>query len=245
MNLKLIFFSFSFIFLLFEMKLFVFYFLIFNFQSFLFSTEISSSSDCKIIETPQKLKSSLLESSQEIELTFENLGEELVDVYWINYEGVEVYMDTIESHQSSFFTSFLGNAWRIKLQLNGNVIFEKVIQEDKSSILFQVGKGCNQIGFEFNTSEYTFKTLSNIELVPNPQLVETAIQKSPCFSLGISDWINKYVVANGYHVLCITKSTSPKGIENINSNFSVSIEAWKDGYLSINQNSGQTFLVSR
>lgn len=78
-------------------------------------------------------------------------------------------------------------------------------------------------------------------MIPDPSEVSTNIDKSPCQSIGLSTWINRYVAAPGYHVVCLTKLQQPFS----DGSWRISIEGWRNGHHVVNQKSGQTFTGSR
>jgi hypothetical protein len=196
---------------------------------------------CQII-SPQSLKSQQ-NSAESLEVTISNAGEEKMDIYWIDYTGKERYIDSLDQGDSSTFATFAGHVWRAKFHTSGRTNFERVLLAGDRNKVLIVGSGCKPLDFGLNFTEYLFKTTSDIEMIPNPPLVLQQISQSPCHSIGLTNWINKYVSAPGYHVLCLTRH--PTNEAAVNGPWKISIEGWRNGYLAINQDSGQTFTGSR
>jgi hypothetical protein len=195
--------------------------------------------ECKI-STPMPLKSSH-PSSRSINVTFTNVGEETLDLIWIDSSGSEVFISSLEPDESADFSTFPDHAWRVNLQPSGATNFERVLSTADDEAVFEVGLGCKKDAFSLNFSEYLFSTTSEITMVPEPERLPAQIEKSPCHKIGLADWINKYVAAPGYHVVCLTRSD-----DDVNDgSWRLSIEAWRDGHLVVNQDSGQTFTGTR
>jgi hypothetical protein len=202
---------------------------------------LAEQTSCQII-SPQKNLKSQQDSTQPIEVTISNAGEETMNVYWIDYTGKENYIDSLNQGDSATFSTFPGHVWRTNFDTSGKTNFEKVISVADQNNILTVGSGCKAIDLGLNFTEYLFKTTSDLDLVPDPPLVLQQISRSPCQSIGLTDWINKYVIAPGYHVVCLTRQSSDAAVDG---SWRISIEGWRDGYLAVNQNSGQTFTGSR
>jgi hypothetical protein len=198
----------------------------------------AANSDCNII-TATSLRSRHV-SSEAIEITFTNAGEEPLDIIWIDSSGSEVFISSLEQNEATGFSTFPDHAWRVNLQTSGATNFERILSASDADAVFEVGLGCRKDGFSLNFSQYSFSTTSDIAMVPEPDQLPAQIAKSPCQQIGLSDWINKFVAAPGYHVVCLTRSDEAK-----DGSWRLSIEGWRDGYLVVNQNSGQTFTGTR
>jgi hypothetical protein len=210
---------------------------LFSIMRLLLSFQYSQSA-CEILEPTISLRSR--EGSRSLDIVFSNQGSSTIEIFWMDYTGSEENMGSIRSKESQSYSTVENTAWRVKL-LSGETISEVVASKGNES--FPIESDCAIAGgLDLNTLELiTFKSHKKYSLIADPSTLAALVMQSRCYEQGLEHWINKYVAAPGYHILCI--SSEPDGMIDIERK--VSIEAWKDGYRSLNLNSGQTFVGSR
>lgn len=68
--------------------------------------DFKTNNSCKTF-APNPLKSRHL-SETELNVTLTNVGEESIDLYWIDYSGSEVFIDSIDKDDTTTFTTYSG-----------------------------------------------------------------------------------------------------------------------------------------
>lgn len=208
----------------------------------------SPQSSCKTISINSNLRTEQNPDASPIDVVFQNHGNAQLEILWLSASGVENSMGVLEPHDELSFSSYTGHAFRLRLLSTSDAIFEVVVMEKSTSVTYEVGRGCSEESTTFEDlsirpEDYKFHSQKTITMIPNVEEVQKAIRLSQCQNIGLSDWISREVTVPGYHVLCFSP-TSDGGAQN-NGEWTVDIEAWKDGHDPINHRTRQTFTGSR
>mmetsp|Transcript_23902 Transcript_23902/g.35079 ORF Transcript_23902/g.35079 Transcript_23902/m.35079 type:complete len:585 (+) Transcript_23902:94-1848(+) len=187
-------------------------------------------------------------SSTPVSVSFTNEGNADLDVLWLSSSGAETSMGYMEPQDTLYFSTYSGHAWRVRLLVSRDVVFEVTLPEGVSGDTeYSVGGDCvggksEEDPDEKYFADSLFRTSRSYELVSNPDEVDAKVATSPCSDLGLSDWVSRSVAVPGYHVLCVVMEEPPASAQH--TEWGMDVEAWREGYRPVNQNAGQVFMGS-
>ena len=162
----------------------------------------------------------------EIDVSFRNVGGASLSLFWVDFDGNEVFQASFSADQIISATSYVNHVWRLRTDALHMPIYEVLLRDDIADAIIDVGHGCYEPG-------PTFTSTSTYSLISEANKHATAGFTSPC---DVSPWISRYVEVPGYHIVCLS------GVKNEAGDYILYATFWANGHRIIDEYKYQDLL---